>query len=174
MRVADTSLRSQGRFKRLAFSKRGVALGVVALLALASYGFVNSHRVDSAPNSGNARCAKVVSDSPDKILSKSRDWAIGDGVATWGDRDVVLRCGVKELEPTTNLCITANGVDWVLDEGTLKEDGVSVLTTYGRSPAVELTYSGPREEVGGILTSLKSSVDWMPRHSRCLGLDDVS
>jgi hypothetical protein len=77
------------------------------------------------------------------------------------------------LEPTVNLCVTVDGVDWVLDEEKLKETGESVLTTYGRSPAVQVTYSGEREEVGGILVDLNKSVAWIPQKRKCISLGDT-
>jgi hypothetical protein len=50
---------------------------------------------------------------------------------------------------------------------------VSVLRTYGRSPAVEFTYTGARSEVGGILAELNRTVDWIPQERRCIGLQDA-
>ncbi len=114
-----------------------------------------------------------MSRAPEHIPGHSRDWVIGEGVATWGGRTAVLRCGVEELGPNINICITADGVDWVLDETRLRRDGVSVLRTYGRSPAVEVAYTGPREDVGGILSSLASAVRRIPQTSACLSLEDV-
>ncbi|MEV5983596.1 DUF3515 family protein [Streptomyces sp. NPDC052051] len=140
---------------------------------MSGYVFVDAHRIDSAPFAGDAKCDTVLDRLPEEVLSNSRDWVIGEGTAAWGGRKLTLRCGVPELDPTTDLCVSADGVDWVLDEATLKETGKSVLTTYGRSPAIEVTYSGRRENAGDVLTSLTSSVDWIPQRSRCLDLNDV-
>ncbi|MEV6957975.1 DUF3515 family protein [Streptomyces sp. NPDC051207] len=150
-----------------------IALAVAVAAAVAGLLFVDAHRISAAPHAGDPRCEKVVSRAPDDIPGMSRDWAIGEAVASWGGRAAVLRCGAEELPPNVNLCVTANGVDWVLDETRLKEDGVSVLRTYGRSPAVEFTYTGPRSEVGGILTELNRAVDWLPQKRRCVGLQDA-
>ncbi|MER5993809.1 MULTISPECIES: DUF3515 family protein [Streptomyces] len=149
-----------------------VAVVAVAVIATALL-VVDSRTVDSAPRGGDARCSEVVDRLPDEVGAQSRDWVIGDGVAAWGDRSLVLRCGVGEPEPTTSLCLTAEGVDWVLDERTLKAEGVSVLTTYGRSPAVEITYDGPREDVGGILVELKEAVARIPQGAKCIGAGDT-
>ncbi|MFE1024516.1 DUF3515 family protein [Streptomyces sp. NPDC058818] len=135
--------------------------------------YVDSHRVSAAPHAADAKCDEVVTRLPDDIPGASRDWALGDGVASWGGQKAVFRCGAEELPPNINLCVTADGVDWVLDEERLKSDGVSVLRTYGRSPAVELTYSGPREEVGGILAALDPAVKWIPQERKCVGLEDA-
>lgn len=147
--------------------------GVVAAALVSAVLVVDSHRIDSAPRGGTEECSGVVDRLPEEAGARSRDWAIGDGVASWGDRSLVLRCGVEELRPNVNLCVTADGVDWVLDENRLKADGVSVLTTYGRSPAVEVTYDGPREDVGGILVELNDSVDPIPQQRKCVGVGDI-
>ena len=55
-------------------------------------------------------------------------------VAAWGDPALVARCGLDPLAPTTDECVTVDGVDWVvrrLSDGTM-------ATTYGRDPAVEV------------------------------------
>ncbi|SBT95151.1 Protein of unknown function [Streptomyces sp. DI166] len=165
---------SHGRSWRGVLRPRWI-VSFVAVAAVISSGllFVDSLRVESGPKAGDPKCSDVVDRSPDKVGSEDRDWVIGKGVASWGDRSTVLRCGVEELQPTVNLCVSADGVDWVLDEKRLKETGVSVLTTYGRSPAVEVTYSGSREEVGGVLVELNESVAGIPQKRKCLGYDDA-
>ena len=55
-------------------------------------------------------------------------------VAAWGDPALIARCGLEPLAPTTDECVTVDGVDWVvrrLSDGTM-------ATTYGRDPAVEV------------------------------------
>lgn len=165
---------NNGRFIRRILRPRPIAiLLAVAVAVCAGIVFVESHRVDSAPDAKNPKCSTAVDHSPEKVGSESRDWVIGQGVASWGDGSTILRCGVGELEPTINLCISVDGVDWVLDEEKLKETGVSVLTTYGRSPAVQVTYSGGREDVGGVLVDLKKSVAGIPQKRNCIGYGET-
>lgn len=55
-------------------------------------------------------------------------------VAAWGDPAIIGRCGQPEAAPTTDTCVTVDGVDWVarpLSDGT-------ALTSYGTDPAVEV------------------------------------
>ncbi|MCW8384482.1 DUF3515 family protein [Streptomyces justiciae] len=170
---AETS-GTAGRLGRAILRHKWIAtLIATSAVAVPAFFFVNSHRIDSAPDAGNSKCSKVVDRSPDEVASEPRDWAIGEGVASWGDRSTILRCGVDELAPTINLCVSIDGVDWVLDEKKLHATGVSVLTTYGRSPAIQITYSGNREDVGGILVELKDSVDWIKQKRKCVGYDDT-
>lgn len=159
--------------RRRPAARTWIWLTVAVAAVAAALVYVDGHRVSAAPHADDARCDEVVSRLPDGIPGASRDWALGDGVASWGGQKAVFRCGAEELQPNVNLCVTAEGVDWVLDEQRLKRDGVSVLRTYGRSPAVEFTYRGPREDVGGILTELNPAVRWLPQERKCIGLDDA-
>lgn len=55
-------------------------------------------------------------------------------VAAWGDPAIIARCGMDPLAPTTQDCVTVDGVDWVVRP---LSDG-SAATTYGRDPAIEV------------------------------------
>ncbi len=150
-----------------------IALLVTLAALTGALFYVDAHRVSAAPHAGDAKCGEVIDRLPDGIPGASRDWTLGEATAAWGGQKAVFRCGAEELQPNINLCVTVDGVDWVLDEARLKRDGVSVLRTYGRSPAVEFTYSGPREEVGGILAALNPAVKWLPQQRKCVGLEDA-
>ncbi|MEU5362130.1 DUF3515 family protein [Streptomyces sp. NPDC005925] len=162
------------RWRKKPGPRTWIVLAVVVAAVIAGVRIVDSHRIGPAPHADHPRCDKVLSRAPETIPGMSRDWTIGDAVASWGDRAAVLRCGAEELPPNINLCLTVDGVDWVLDEKRLQADGVSVLRTYGRSPAVEFTYTGSRSEVGGLLAALNPAVDWIPQKRRCVGLQDAA
>ncbi|MEU1805509.1 DUF3515 domain-containing protein [Streptomyces sp. NPDC019937] len=149
-----------------------VAAGIAA--AVASYFlFFSKTSVEPGPFADNPKCANVISRAPETVLSKHRDDITGKGVAAWGDGSVVLRCGVTPLRPTTNLCVTVNGVDWVLDEKRAQKDGVQVLTTYGRDPAVEVTVEGDGAKAGDALIDVDRAVREIPQKSKCLALGDT-
>ncbi|MEU3553460.1 DUF3515 family protein [Streptomyces fragilis] len=143
------------------------SVATILVCATSALALTKIHNISSAPQGDRPECTKVASLAPGKVSDKTRDWTLGNGVAAWGNASAVLRCGVSELPPTTNLCIAAEGIDWVLDEERLEREGVSALRTYGRAPAIEFTYYGPREDVGGILVELKSAIDWIPQNSKC-------
>jgi hypothetical protein len=153
----------------------GWAALLVGVLALAAWYVLpsSSYEVDPGPFAGDPRCAEVVDRVPETVLDRARDDVRGAGAAAWGDGEVVLRCGVRPLPPNPNLCVTANGVDWVLDEQRARRDGVKVLTTYGRDPAVQVALD-PGIDVGGdALVTLNPAVEKIPQKARCVGLDDV-
>jgi hypothetical protein len=57
-----------------------------------------------------------------------------DAVAAWGEPAVIARCGLTALAPTTDECLTVDGVDWVVRQ---LSDGAA-FTTFGRDPAIEV------------------------------------
>ncbi|MDI3386514.1 DUF3515 family protein [Streptomyces sp. B-S-A8] len=145
-------------------------VGVAAAIAYVSL----SGGPEPAPNGASAACGEVVDRSPGEILGSERTSAGSEGTVQWGDGLITLRCGVKEPEPTVNLCVHVEEVDWVLDEGRLNRDGVSRMTTYGRAPAVEVTFSGPKEEAVGAVAELSGAVSWIEQGAKCVGAGDVS
>lgn len=48
---------------------------------------------------------------------------------------MLLTCGVTPPGPTEARCITIGGVDWIVDESQAPR---YLITTYGRTPAVEV------------------------------------
>ncbi|MFP8903997.1 DUF3515 family protein [Streptomyces atacamensis] len=165
-------MRKQRRSSLLLLGAAAVAVAVV---------FCSGHSllspglsVRSGPFSGDPLCADVVSGAPGEVLSWQRDGATGAGTASWGEASVVLRCGVEPMPPTPDLCMNVSGVDWVLDEDRLEADGVQVLTTYGRTPAVEVTIRDAPGHAGDVLVDMNRPVRAIPRKSKCLSLDEMS
>jgi Protein of unknown function (DUF3515) len=54
--------------------------------------------------------------------------------AAWGDPAVIATCGWPAPGPTTEQCVTVDGVDWIVHQ---LSDGVRFLT-FGRDPALEV------------------------------------
>lgn len=88
-------------------------------------------------------CTRLVDDLPSRVADlPHRDTDSGDLGAAWGDPAIVLRCGVGEPAgyQQTSPCQRVDGVDWFVPEDQVSDQGEdAVLTTIGRSPAVELT-----------------------------------
>ncbi len=133
-----------------------------------------TYAVDPGPFADDPLCADVMAGVPESLLGKDRDRVTGAGAAAWGDASIVMRCGVAPPSPTTNLCMTVNGVDWVLNEARANRDGVKVLRTYGRTPSVEVTFNDTGQLVGGVLVVLNGSLEDLPQKSECLNLSDTS
>jgi len=119
-----------------------LALGPAALAGCSS-----AVVVEAAPHAADPLCASVVLALPQDLDGLPRLRTTSQVTVAWGDPSdpVVLRCGVEPPGPTTDQCVTAadeaSSVDWLAVSGPADESGAAdwTFTTYGRSPAVEVT-----------------------------------
>lgn len=111
-------------------------------------------------------CADMSTRLPERLLDHDRvDTSVSSpAVAAWGDPPIIWRCGVTPPGPTTEHCVTVNGIDWVVD--TL-DDGTGFVT-YGRTPAVQVLVPRAYEPETFALTALTSAVSVVPQgEHRC-------
>ncbi|HET7399240.1 MAG TPA: DUF3515 family protein [Intrasporangium sp.] len=86
-------------------------------------------------------------------------------VAAWGDPAIVARCGLAPLGPTSDPCVTVDGVDWVVRA---LSDG-SAATTYGRDPALEVLVPAAYGPAPLLLPAFSQAARRLPATSRhCL------
>jgi hypothetical protein len=83
-------------------------------------------------------------------------------VAAWGDPAIIARCGLDPLSPTTQDCVTVDGVDWVVRP---LSDG-SAATTYGRDPAIEVLAPGTYGAVPLLLPAFTAVARSLPETGR--------
>ncbi len=104
---------------------------------------------------------------PDDLAGyKLRD-TTSQATAVWGDPSkIILRCGVNVPGPTTDPCVSVNGVDWVAKEG----DVAWTLTTYGRTPATEVLFNPNEVPSSSVLTQLSSAAERIPAEGQCTNL----
>ena len=137
--------------------------------------------VDVAPakDAANAACAPMMVALPDAIgeakLRKTNSQAKlrktnSQATAAWGDPSlVILRCGVNVPGPTTDRCVSVNGVDWVIKEG----DPVWTLTTFGREPATEILMDPDKISSATVLADLAAAAAKVPAARNCVGQADL-
>ena len=121
------------------------ALLAVLLAALAACGGDGVH-VDgfAVASRDRAACRDLLRALPDGVADQSRrhDVTGSPYAAAWGDPAIVLRCGVGTPKGFDRFsrCQRADGVDWFVPESVIGDLGAdAVMTTVGRSPAVEVT-----------------------------------
>ena len=128
--------------------------------------------MEAAPDANNPECATVVVNLPEQLAGLTPRETDAQSTKAWGDpTSVRLRCGVPVPGPTAEFpCITVDGVDWLRDAA---EEPVTVFTTYGRDPAVQVIIDGA--EVGGepVLSGLAGAVSQIPADRRCVDVTDV-
>ncbi|OMH36742.1 DUF3515 domain-containing protein [Tersicoccus sp. Bi-70] len=128
--------------------------------------------VDVAPaaQSNDPRCAPVMIALPHDLAGLTKRTTTSQSTAAWGEPSAaVLRCGVKPPGPTTERCVSVNGVDWIA----VQEKSTWRLTTYGRTPAVELLLDTSRAASSTVLVELASPVASLPRSHQCLDVRDA-
>jgi hypothetical protein len=120
--------------------------------------------VEPAPDAAHPVCAEAMVALPDAVSGLDRRETGSQATAAWGNPSaVILRCGVPTPGPTTEHCVTANGVDWVT-----RDDGEYwTLTTYGRTPAVEVLFDDTRAASSSVMVDLASAVSRIPATGGC-------
>lgn len=120
--------------------------------------------VEPAPEATDPVCAEAMVILPDAVAGLERRETDSQSTAVWGEPSaVILRCGVPVPGPTTEHCVTANGIDWVT-----RDDGEFwTLTTYGRSPAVEVLFDDTRAASSSVMVDLAAAVGRIPATGGC-------
>ncbi|WP_445154076.1 DUF3515 family protein [Arthrobacter sp. Hor0625] len=131
-----------------------------------------SPAVDVAPakDAANAACAPMMLALPDSIGDAKLRKTNSQATAAWGDPSlVILRCGVNVPGPTTDRCVSVNGVDWVIKEG----NPVWTLTTFGREPATEVLMDPDKISSATVLAELASAAGKVKATRNCVGQEDL-
>lgn len=126
----------------------------IALLALTVLGASLltgcSSTVSMTPgqNANDPLCAELMVRLPPVLSGEERRWTDAQATASWGaPSSILFTCGGVEPGPTTLRCEEVSGVDWVIDESDAPRFRV---TTYGRTPAVELYLDTSTEDGTGV------------------------
>ncbi|MGW3118637.1 DUF3515 family protein [Streptomyces sp. NPDC001107] len=157
---------------RLRPTRLTLAVGACVLAvggALAAHGIAYTDAdagVRPARFSGAPHCHRIADGAPASLGGLSRRDGSLPGIAVWGDRDIVLRCGVTPPGVTGDPCFAVDGVDWVMDlaqsTGTRK-----VIVTYGRDPATQVVFDGS-SQTDAALIDLSRVVSSVKQTSHCI------
>ncbi|MFD6053221.1 DUF3515 family protein [Agromyces sp. NPDC060279] len=126
---------------------------------------------EAAPDAADADCASLVVRLPDTVAELPKRETNAQGTGAWGEpASVLLRCGVPVPGPTTERCVSVDGIDWIIDESDAPR---YLFTTYGRTPAVEVLVDN--DVVGGTtaIADLSNAVGVIPADGGCTSVDDL-
>ncbi|MEV0183756.1 DUF3515 domain-containing protein [Streptomyces sp. NPDC050625] len=126
-----------------------------------------AHGVEKPPHADAPACARIAKGYPTTLDGHGIADTGTPGIAVWGDKTVVLRCGLEPPAPTTDLCVTVNSVDWVYRQAGSR-DGRKVIITYGRDPAVEVTFDAQDTAVDSALVELSRIVRPIRQSNHCV------
>ncbi|MER6420621.1 DUF3515 family protein [Streptomyces sp. NPDC001137] len=137
--------------------------------ALAVHGFTYTDAdagVRPARFSGAPHCHRIADSAPASLGGLSRRDSSLPGIAVWGDRNIVLRCGVTPPGVTGDPCFAVDGVDWVMD---LAQSTASrkVIVTYGRDPATQVVFDGS-SQTDAALIDLSRTVSSVRQTTHCI------
>lgn len=155
---------------------QAVAAGAVAAVVGASMaGCVATVPMSPADDANAAGCAQVTVHLPETIAeTETRRETDAQATGAWGEpTSVLLRCGVTEPGPTDLPCYTIQGVDWIV-ESPEEDPETAILTTYGRSPAVEVVFSTTKLTGASVMGDLADAVGYLSTNGRaCTSAEDL-
>lgn len=147
------------------------AAAACAVAGLVLSGCAAAVSVEPAADAHNPECAAVMLRMPDEIDGHASRTTTSQGTDAWGDPSVaVLRCGVEPPGPSTDRCVSVNGVDWISTE----ETGTSWrFVSYGREPAVEVLVASDRIAGATVLSEISPSVSTIEQTRSCVAAEDL-
>jgi hypothetical protein len=120
-----------------------------------------------ADDANNPSCAKVIVRLPQETDGLSKRSTNSQSTAAFGTPvAVTLRCGLKPVLVSALPCITAGGVDWIVDESNKPK---YTFISFGRTPATEITVDSRKASGATVLEDLGQAVQFTPSTKKCLG-----
>jgi hypothetical protein len=151
----------------------GALLVLVPILAVVLAGCAPTVALTPAADATNPGCAQIIVRLPSTVASQPIRQTNAQATSAWGNpTSVLLRCGVTPPGPSSDLCYTVSGVDWLMNP---KKAPVYVFTTYGRDPATEVVVDSNLTDGQGtiILDELSNAVGSIKQTHKCLNREDV-
>ena len=135
-----------------------------ALLALS--GCASTVNLEPAAESNDPACAAVMVRLPSQLGDLQQRYTNAQATAAWGDPAAVLfRCGLEPVEVSTLPCVSAAGVDWLVDESLAPSYR---FISYARFPAVEVVVDSNSASGITSLEALAAAVSQLPASRSCL------
>lgn len=125
--------------------------------------------LEAAEDANNPACAEISVRVPDAIGPHDRKYTNAQATAAWGDPTAIIyRCGLEPVEVSALPCVTAGGVDWLVDDSQAPNFR---FVTFGRSPATEVIVDS--EQASGItsLEELAPAVSSVPASKFCTAIE---
>ena len=122
--------------------------------------------LEPAADANNPGCAEVIVRLPDAVDGQERRTTNAQSTAAWGNpATVILRCGIEPVEISTLPCVTANGVDWIIDESAKPSFR---FISFGRTPALEVIVDSENAVGVNALDSLAEAVKSIEPTKACI------
>jgi hypothetical protein len=127
--------------------------------------------LDPAADATNPKCADIIVRLPSSVASQPQRETNAQATAAWGDpASILLHCGVAVPGPSTLLCVTVSGIDWLYDPSGAPN---YVFITFGRDPATQVVVNGDKASGTSALSDLANAVGSVKATHHCTDPDDV-
>jgi hypothetical protein len=143
------------------------ALAILASFALAGSlsACTATVSLEAAADSNNPACAEVSVRLPENVANLSKRATDAQATGAWGNPTaVLLRCGLESVEVSTLPCVTASGVDWLVDDS--KKPSYRFIT-FGRKPATEVIVDSTAVAGVTALSDLSAAIQSIPATKNC-------
>lgn len=132
-------------------------------------GCTGSVPMQAAENANDPACADVIVRLPETVSGLEKRATNAQATGAWGDPvGVELRCGVPTSGPTTDLCVSVKGVDWIIDES---EAPLYRFEAYGRNPGLEVFVNSEIASGTLVATDLTNVAKMLPQERQCTDYD---
>lgn len=122
--------------------------------------------LEPAADANNPGCAEVIVRLPDAVDGQERRSTNAQSTAAWGNpATVILRCGIEPVEISTLPCVTASGVDWIVDDSAKPSFR---FISFGRTPALEVIVDSENAVGVNALDSLAEAVKSIEPAKKCV------
>lgn len=146
-------------------------LCTAAALVLGAAGCARDVPMHPAENANDPACADVTVRLPKTVSGLERRSTDAQATGAWGDPvGVELRCGIESSGPTTDQCVSVNGVDWIIDESAAP---LYRFEAYGRSPGLEVYVNSELASGTTTVTDLTAVAKLLPQTRQCVGASDL-
>lgn len=152
-------------FKHRAISAVIVAVSLAGGLAACA----STVPMEPAEGANDPACADVIVRLPQTVSGLEKRPTNAQATGAWGDPvGVELRCGVATSGPTTDMCVSVKGVDWIIDES---EAPLYRFEAYGRSPGLEVFVNSEIASGTLVATDLTNVAQMLPQLRECTSYD---
>jgi hypothetical protein len=144
---------------------RAILLATAIITAGLLSGCSATVNLEAAPLANDPACAEVTVRLPEVIGDQNKRITNAQATGAWGQpSSVILRCGLEPVTVSSLTCVSASGVDWLVDES--KSPSYRFIT-FGRSPATEVIVDS--KMVAGVtaLDTVSAAVKMIPATKTC-------
>ena len=139
---------------------------VASLALLTLSGCAATVNLEPAEDSNNPGCAEVMVRLPSQLGGLQERYTNAQATAAWGDpAAVLLRCGIEPVEVSTLPCVSAAGIDWLVDDSLAPSYR---FISYARFPAVEVVVDSDNASGITSLEGIAGAVAQLPATKSCL------